>query len=88
MNITLYCDVILCRLVDNNWCFRGAYCLHLQGKRMVMIYQTTEHHIPEDNHYNYHCENLKSHTAKKTLESNAAINGKLSKQNDILSCHM
>jgi hypothetical protein len=48
MNINLYWDVILCRLVDNNWCFRGAYCLHLQGKRLVMIYQTTEHHITED----------------------------------------
>jgi hypothetical protein len=60
MNITLYWDVILCRLVDNNWCFRGVYCLHLQGKRIVMIYQTSEHHITVTT-----LENLKSHTAKR-----------------------
>jgi hypothetical protein len=88
MNITLYWDMILCRLVNNNWCFRGAYCFHLQGKRMVMLYQTTEHHIPEDINITVTTVRILISHSQKLLESNAAINRKLSKQNDILSCHM
>jgi hypothetical protein len=29
---SLFWDVMLCSLVEVNWCFKGKYCLHLQGK--------------------------------------------------------
>jgi hypothetical protein len=60
-----------CSFVEDDWCFRGAYCLHHQGSLMIEAVSTSEmsvsfyesawHNIPEDCHlHTCHHEKLKS----------------------------
>jgi hypothetical protein len=37
-----------CSVVVEYQCFRGPYCIHLQGKMLVYYYNTTQHHNPEE----------------------------------------
>jgi hypothetical protein len=74
IKITVFRDVMPYSLVDYDQCFDKIYCLHLQDGRavlkmeaagssemLVMIYQTTGHHIPEDSNFLSHfSENLVS----------------------------
>jgi hypothetical protein len=68
MNISVLWNITLCRLVDRDQHFRRAYCLHLQSSLgghcswLVLTYQYTQCHIPEDrNTYQHQWENLESH---------------------------
>jgi hypothetical protein len=55
-------DVLLCRLVEIDWRFRGAYCLHHHGPD---DYETTRRNVLEDSHlHTLRRENLKSHQNK------------------------
>jgi hypothetical protein len=39
MKTTVFSDVAPCSLVGTDRCFRGAYCLHHQGERLLQLYQ-------------------------------------------------
>jgi hypothetical protein len=56
MNI-VFCDAILCNLLDRYQCFRRTYCLHFQDKRVLLscrrrqqasYHPPTWYHIPKD----------------------------------------
>jgi hypothetical protein len=55
--MTVFWYVALCSLVETDWRFRGAYCLHLQSNEtLVNFCQTTRRNIPEDSHLcGHHC---------------------------------
>jgi hypothetical protein len=61
LKMAAFWGVALCSLVDINWCFRGAYCLHHYTITVMMeavsssetldnIYLATRCNIPEDSH--------------------------------------
>jgi hypothetical protein len=66
--MAIFWDIAPCSLVETDWHFRGAYCLHHQAwsavstEISVNLYQTKWHNIPEDSHlHTCHHENLKYH---------------------------
>jgi hypothetical protein len=42
MKMAVFGNVELCSLVDTDRCFRGAYCLHHQGKMMMEAVNSPE----------------------------------------------
>jgi hypothetical protein len=66
VDMTVFWDAAVCGLEEILQCFRGAYCLHLQGDAVVIkavstsetsanICQTTWYKIPDNNHF-YACK--------------------------------
>jgi hypothetical protein len=61
MKMAVFWDVAPCSLVEIDWHFRGAYCLHNQGdaysegtsETSVNFNEATPRNIPEDYHYLY-----------------------------------
>jgi hypothetical protein len=51
MKMFVFWDVAPCSLVEIDRRFRGAYCLHNQGR----FYQITRRSIPEDSHLRITC---------------------------------
>jgi hypothetical protein len=45
MKSTTFWDVTLCSTVQVNWCFRGTYCLHLQGQRVSQARRQHTHYV-------------------------------------------
>jgi hypothetical protein len=48
-------DMMPCSMVGYH-CFGGEYCLHLHRQcdtEMLVAYQTTQHHIPDDRNREY-----------------------------------
>jgi hypothetical protein len=57
MNMTAFWDVALCTLMELDWCFRGAYCLHHQGDEVavctfetVYFHETAWCYVPQSCH--------------------------------------